>query len=738
MKTLRAIAGAVLASLLAAVCLPGGPAWAQQGTQPDPLFILPGGSIFELDARGSSTEVFIPLLASAELKKDDELLPPELLSVALGHRHDGAFSQALALEYVPQGNITDSSTPCGRQTGRPMPTALKVRVNLDTLIEPGTYSVMVGTRAVRKVEPASASGQETLFRTLSFQLTRPAATVAASLSPTSLEREVGFSTEPVKVPLSLSLKETTQYVRVTHLEIDGAELSSEAQQDLALPAGALKTIALLLPTTGEVGKITGNLLIRSPQLSHAVEVPYEVTLRRPRWHIFLTLILGLLFGYVVRVLLKRRIENGVARSESIRQRRKLLEEQARYVDEDYRAALDRILAALAAEEPRSAAHMKAALSTAHVDFTTAQTELTARIQTAVTLGEGLQKRAGERSYSLPAAMAQAVTAALVAVENAEKRVSLDPKGVKGSLEKANASFQRSLSQGAQDWKRALTTALEVLGESNLKWPAAMADKVDSKMAEVMSTVRSDPSDREAATPEQLLQSVHLSVEKIWMFCAWLWSSLSPVAKQVLNTLDKAKKDPASLDALRTVLHDLEERWTGKMDPEALVNALPEDAGRLLEALNQAICRNTSNSVNEQTKELLKQGDYVRAANQAISEQTLLGAPGEEQVPASDSFSGLRATLPRIEQQSFVSPDPRPPISLEQLEARTLSQLMVDQLLQTALVALALCFGAYILFEKSFTGTLNDYAALLFWAFGTDVTVETLNVLAASHKKPTSP
>jgi hypothetical protein len=711
--TPRAFPGAVLACLLVAVSAPAG---ADQG----PLFTLPAGAVFELDATGSSTEVSIPILASSELQQADTLQPPELFSVALANRYDGTFKKALTLAYA--------STQGGA-----LPTALTVTVDLEKLGDPGTYSVVVGTRVVRATE--------TILRTLSFQLVRPAAALTAALGPIPLDYEVGFSAGPAKVPVSLELRETTRRARVADMAIKGTGVAVEAQQGTSAPAlsvdaGGLKTIPLALSVPGEVGRSTGRLWVDAPQLSAPVEVAYEVNVRRPRWHILFVVFIGLMFGNIVRVLLKGRIEDGAARSESLNQRRKLLEEQARYLDQDYRAELTRILGVLADAEKLSAADIKAALSQANKELTTAQAALASRTQEAVASGEALKKLAGGRVYSLPSTLAQAVHDALAAVEDAQKRIALDPTGAKASLGKAKEAFEKALYEDGPAWKRHLIEALDTLMNSSLPWPAPMADKLKPVVEDVKGAVSSITNDPKVLPPDQLLQAVHVSVEKLRGFSAGLWSGISPIVREVLDTLRAGRKDPASLERLQEVLAALKQRWTGDVEPDELAKNLPQDARQILTALIEAIRANTKPETKEQTEQLLAQRDYIQAATQAVTEQTALGLVDERMRAAGTLFpSGLGATMPRLEPQAFTAPEPRLFTSVEQIEARTRKQLWKDQLLQKGLLAVALSLGAYIVFEKSFVGTVNDYAALLFWAFGTDVTVDAVTALSASRKKP---
>jgi hypothetical protein len=72
-----------------------------------------------------------------------------------------------------------------------------------------------------------------------------------------------------------------------------------------------------------------------------------------------------------------------------------------------------------------------------------------------------------------------------------------------------------------------------------------------------------------------------------------------------------------------------------------------------------------------------------------------------------------------------------PATIEHLRVSTFRGLLINRLVQNLIIGAGIAVIGYAIFSEKFVGTVQDLAAIYFWAFGIDLSVSAL--VAASGK-----
>jgi hypothetical protein len=716
--------------LLALGLLLGGTAHAQTAA----LFTLGLTTPIELNARGASADVIVPLTVAAGLAAGDKLNAPVVQDVALGTRHDGAFRDAVTVTWFTQDGV-------------PRPLGLKVHVDLNTLAETGTYTVTVALTATGDAAQPKTQG-------LTFQLTHPAASLTA-VAALKLEH-VGFFFSPGEgLPTKLRLHESTRRSRLTEVTLEDKgtgevlvqrQTAGQDASPLTVPAG--ETVFVPLEVTGNrtLGTHSGMLTLRAPQLASPVEVAYEVIVRHPKWMIPAVLLLGLGIGFFTRIFLRNRIEKRKAQDDLLMQWQALEQERSRYPDAGYQERLKAIAGNLdRAGTEGKVEEMRTALQTARTDLLAAQEALSHQRKAAGTRA-GQLKALLEKGRQLPTRLSQPMVQAAQALREALTRVDTDPTGVLVQLEAAESGLNTRLLQEATEWRRTLRMQA-VLSELPLE------TEVQTQLGGQWTALQQSMEPLQDGLESQpLLESLEDSFAKARTFSEQLQTQVVSRVRSTLEILEQGMQDLEHFKTLRTRTDAFAQRRNDWERAEGLA-ALYREARTLLEALAGLIRSQTPPAAEAAVSALLEEYRYEEAARAAVPAakpppETMLGPQplffgGEDDresspLPARSTSAPtdmlLRDTLKQVP-SLLAAGMGGPSLTLHQLQARNLRALFWEQALRSVLVWLVLVFAAFLLFEKAFIGTFMDYATLFFWAFTTDASVEAIERIMPSTKKP---
>jgi len=688
-----------------------------------PWMNFEAGTLAEVRANGDVAELVIPLRLAEGLLPGEHLLRPEVRSVGFNHRFDGAFQQAISAEWVPEDV---------------RPTGLRLKVRLDRLVEPGMYDIILGlgTTGGASVVAAAAPRPPDRYQRVQLQLLLPPAQLqpVAALKIERVAPVLGLGGEEGLPPLLL--RETSRRSHLTQLSLEDVRSGSAGlllhEVPTQVEAGGTAKARYGVEPALPLGTTVGKLLLRAPQLLAPVEIPYEVTHRLAPWIIWPTLLSGLLLGFGVRVLLKARVERTTALLVSVRERRKLEELRKKSPDKNFQEALTGAVWALTLAEQGSTED----LMKAHADVKTTLANAMQALKERKASVQGQVDALAlvlDRAWSLPEKLGAAKAVAqqqLAAVQ--ETLAQEDAASAEALFRRASQQLQQALTDGARQFQNVLQSVLKQLGaEGPLR--KAIIEKLAVPLDPLEKSARALPGDQVDALPEAILSSVHVATVQAWRLVDELQSQLRTLGDEVQTSL-KRRAAAMGLPGFQA----LKERWAARPgDVQEVLEALPGDVNFLLNGLESALRGMAQGMASESLDELdkmLRAGDY-RGAVRMVSDGVAYGVHdfstnATTEGPKPEGLKPMVSGLPALpERKASVPASTLAPPSLEQLEARTFRQLALERWVQSAVVGGLVLMGGYFLFAPRFIGTVNDFAGLFFWAFGTDLSVETGTALA---------
>ena len=527
------------------------------------------------------------------------------------------------------------------------------------------------------------------------------------------------------------------------------EASLEAKTTSAAANAAL--MIALAPNHFPIGTLSGKLEVHGPDLKAPLVFDVEVRTRLlPCWIVF-TVAIGLVFGYLLRVVLQRRLDLVQAQGNGLAALKQVQRQVLPIADAVFHAAVDGKLAdlgrALLGSDP---ALMKGLSDAAKTAVDQAVAGLSTRLTTAKAQLLALRK-IDVGQGRLPASMQDAVSTVQTPCDRAAERLTLqDAAGASAILDASAQALTSTLQAESARWiahlPRVNAQALEV-------W-----ELLDAARSAAPGIAAGQPFDNvpTALTPSHNFSDLAATAQ--WLD-AWRAHGVSRLATlpdwvDYLKTDTQALADralalrPAGCTALKTeqqALFDSAEALAQQINDTVAAGepyALPpmgcrnwQQAARgLLQAL-LALRTDVSADAKTAFEQALHDSKYYAALNGLPAAQAppvRLGAPGASALPDISPSSwlqsaqvlaqpGTRSLVPDVDGPGLVV-DPQL-LALWQARNRRASARLVFG--QTLLVALVLLVASYALFGKGFVGTPLELAALFFWGFSADLTVASL-------------
>lgn len=570
--------------------------------------------------------------------------------------------------------------------------------------------------------------------------------------------------------------ETSQKGWLTHLKLD-----QKGQTDAgADPAGRIKPKSANLADVGlgqnglillgrdyaldgsfPLGTAKGKLVLSADQLADPVTFNFEVRSRIWVVWLFVPMLIGLALGYGARTGLANFLAVSQEKDRCYDLLALIDQTLAQDKDPTFQTAAKAARAdALAAVRKKKVDEIKQATDTAQTKFQDARNAL------AKSRSDLRQTIAGfsavvRASYHLPQAIKNSL-------ENARSNIDakLNSDAAFNNVTAAQADFdsvrsavkQTTVDEGGK-WVKA---AGDLSGVIDLIGPAfglAGTDELRAKLKAIVDPVRdalkklNDDTTSDTKPLKDAFDALHSNIYALQQFRDSVSSAVTQQIvhlEQILSGKPLPKRPDwdnwiVSAKAFAAALQGL-----AAEGPD--VAALSAAGVPLAEGLRAALQAQVSDdAARTQIETLLKENKVIDAVTKVAELVRPRGAVGEGEVkgPVPQMDSGqvvAEATTPTIQAPNAVPAAPMVSVAypaavepdasaIQLIRARNRGITETAGFLQTALFGVVIVGAGYFLFADKWIGTPADFAAVLFWAFGTDIGADAAATAAKAYKKP---
>src|SRR5215213_737126 len=344
---------------------------------------------------------------------------------------EGAQANEITLKVIDvlldnqgQSNLISAFKPKMEPTLEGRGPAILIEVDLNCITEQGKYLLTIQANK-DKARPVP----------IELQVVLPLAKARVP-RPLVVERVLPFFSIDPEVKGSMKLEELSKRVWLTDIEIiqfdkgageDGLPVSGEVvftTNGMVIEPSKTQCFDYNLKGDFPLGITRGIVEVKSPQLAESLPINFEVKSRVSRWVIFLFILIGLVFGWLVRIVLQRRIELNGIKLQGIELEKLIIKEMDRRPDEEFRTVMNEALAELEVElNAGDAARLKTIITKVNTALTDALADLKKRKEEARAKLEGLQKLVEFRN--LPKAIAATLDIASARIDDANGNLNKD-------------------------------------------------------------------------------------------------------------------------------------------------------------------------------------------------------------------------------------------------------------------------------------------------------------------------
>lgn len=431
-----------------------------------------------------------------------------------------------------------------------------------------------------------------------------------------------------------------------------------------------------------VGTVSGTAEVSAPQLAAPVPFTFEIKTRQTAWWIFLFAILGLVGGYLLRTLLPRWVGRDQARLQAVDLLGRIDQEMGRRKDPDFENTVKAIRSKLetATKNGKISAEDLGKEVNAAVEALNQQVAALEARLVGMRGETGSLARLVETGWFLPAEISATLSLAKPGLTDARKAL-LESNAAEADEELGKArTALAGLTQEIESWQASMEGLLQTL-ESASSTQSPLKTGFEKSVQRVRALLVEVPDPGVEPGFEALVRTVE-GIDRVRRNARRLLLELRARLEALLAGKEGAREQ---LEALR------------------IAAAVPESAG---EAVKKALSMLKASGEGRLYGDL---GDDKKASSWAgiQLERPAWAGPGET-LNLSPGF--IKAARLRIEQE-----------------------LWRVTALRTGLVWVGLLGLGYLLYQDR-PGTLQDFAEVFFWGFGTDVTVDAFWNAAKGYKK----
>jgi hypothetical protein len=699
----------------------------------EPKLLTIEGGPFQIAPEFPLAALRIPVTPSAELK--------EKLVISVANVHFRNRSDAVLLAAFRDISWEDDKLE-----------AIVMKVDTKVINEKGSYELIL---AFRSADPNSAFKPERIKTTV----TVPEARLRA-VEKLIIKRVWNFINWSEDTIIPLALEETSNAAFLTNVKVRPSRIATFANRQvngqldflnpgdgraldsatLMIPPGGLLTLDYKLGGDFPLGVVTGALEVNAPQLAAPLAVPFEVSSRLCRGYIFLFLALGLTISYLVKVRLQRAIDLGEARQQGAGVLERVQTELARRKDQKFKSALSQQIetfeALLKGEDsaPLSAAskQLDDLLRSELADLAKRHEEMQVKVDEF--------RLITENDWPLPVSLAAAIAEAKKKVDAAADDLRSDAiEDAQGKLETTRAELTKSLMDELPAWQSAVKNLLEHLTKATLGISATVQAEF-IKHAEpakaALGAAKFDDAAAKASAIRTLLPEVvkerRLALDPL----LWLAQAMQAEANQTELLKKFNLPDASAIDNLKKKVGDFSEFLSGAADrPKGATETLPTTLGDIQAGWVNALTTQVPNAAPA-VGQLVEERKYSDAASAVLkllrdaqpANKVLGGGPFQfaSHFPQWMTGADLLPPIISFRSGSAFGPEPGP---LAALKLRSAWETKRAKFWQTVIIGLLVALLGYITYQDKFVGDLTDFATIFFWAFGIDVSVDTLLKLA---------
>jgi hypothetical protein len=660
------------------------------------------------------------------------LVPDEKSSVKIGE------APKVEEVYLGGADPRDATKFSAKWISDKFPRQISITLDPDQTKQAGTYDVYLN------LQPESNPGAGRL----KVQVSRPAATIEA-IPKLIIDRTYWFIGTSSDTHPELRVNESSKKSGLSISSIrqpSNASVGTEpigGQLNVVVPKtliglGEQAKLSYSLGGDFRLGTATGSLKIDAPQLANPVSFDFEVHSRVHWIYIGVTIALGLVASYLVKVRLQQKIELDQARLDAQKLVERVEREALRHADPTFLGAYQNQLTALRDAMNGNPAEINAAKMALDNAWQASLQALSRRHQDQL---DALDKLHDITNYSwlVPPGVVQAIDQARARQVHVAQLIEGD------DLTHAAAERQQiiiDLGNGIRDATMAWQTKEQQVLAALQTGPSGISVEVSAVLAkpanDLLGTLHKIDASTQLNTPEQIQQAlsdIKFQRSSAQQFFQWLSNAIEmeyASAEALVPDPLPPGWDRGKFGAIAPVVHQFT-AFLGSLVDQPNPPALPAQLGSVQRAWSDGL-QGQFDAMNPAVKAQLDARDYVQATKVAVQERAGPGAPmsavsSGATEPAFRAPTFYRdmigaATIPmyaiRTRFQEVATPTAAAPTSFT--DAATLKR---DKLTQSLVVGLLLIVAGYGLQFNSFVGTFVDFSTLFFWAFALDQTVDQL-------------
>ncbi len=518
-----------------------------------------------------------------------------------------------------------------------------------------------------------------------------------------------------------------------------------------LEPGRTKPIPYVVTGDFPLGAAKATLAITAPEMESPLSVPVEVRTRRSKVLLVIGIVSGLLLGFLMRNVLKQRVQFGEARQKAIELFKSLKEERDGARDAVFCGRLNQAMKDL-----------EKAIKDSRVDKISALTDVVSSAQQALAaavtdLQQRSQKVADElkdltvvvkTQWRLPKQVLEQLAAAAKALEHAQE---LNKQGdadgalqlltsTQETLTNSVAAYAARWKQNAQDLRGGLSSAAGLLPSDQQKGFSEEVQKTVSLSEEL--------PDRLEGNDQASLKTILAALDNVLEHTRLLLNQARVGVLETFRAMTAALastglSDQAPWKTADTATLEFGEWLRSACGQLGEIRQLEDRVAKLATAWRKAF---QALHADKDAMEVLAKGDWVGAATQLGKSrtETMQGGEPTRFLPPLSAFVGgavaVGAPSAKVEApsvpalfESFYPARRKQPPTMEIFEANSLRELFLARGLLTALSAIGLAVVGYLLFADKFVGTSGDLMTAFFWGFTTDIGLDALIAVAAKTK-----
>jgi hypothetical protein len=488
----------------------------------------------------------------------------------------------------------------------------------------------------------------------------------------------------------------------------------------------------LKPEGFPVGIASGRIEVRGPDLVAPMTFDVEVRTRLYAVWIPIVVLVGVAFGWLLRVILQRRIDLATARKPGFDELQRSMRQIEHIADAEFWAAVGPSLKELRlALERDDAAAIAAATTTARTVVETAQTTLNGALKLATEQVNTLRADFDIQA-ALPATLGDVrISAEALAARASSALRSSDAGGVRKML----AEGDRRLGEQFADARPGVMAAID----AQLQALENLAPLLSAPQRERLAGAVKKRRDEYAAIPapdrtkaNELLKGIAQIGRELQAMRDWAGRALVEDAGQHLRLARGRVQNPGELDADGKLLHEqvgaaaqalhdhlkldngfAPPNWAAAADTAiSTTHQLLQSVLKLRPDVTIAPDPENKRFFDEVIKDISTDDPTLHDDKNAIARESA-SAPGEEIVDAERGFSAVATGMDA----------PTVNISLGEVTVaaeRNLGLLMRTELWMAAVVGVLLALVSFAFYQDRFVGTWPELLGLFFWGFSADL------------------